>query len=204
MVCPLDLRTRSAAALVGFITTASPALVRVALPVGPRAATDAMRSRAQTVTSELGSSAVHVVSSTWTVPLPWFALVDPEARRVDAKPRPDLRRTVYYRTTMRDARTRATRAHAVVQRTLGDSGPGLVLADTARWLGHFHPDSAVELDYGGLVQLMDDESLLADTSAQDVHAAIDALERGEAELVAEHYERLRDFWMEFAAHERFG
>lgn len=204
LVCPLDLRTRAAAALVGFLATASPSLVRVALPTGPRAATDAVRSKAQTVTSELGSSAVHVVSSTWTVPLPWFTLVEPAARVVDLAPRPDLRRRVCYRATIRDARARAARAHAVVRRSLGDSGPGRVLADTARWLGHFHPESAVELDYGGLVQLMDNESVHADTSVQDVHAAIDGLEQGAAEQVAEHYARLRDFWMEFAAHERFG
>ena len=204
LVCPLDVRTRAAAALVGFLTTASPSLVRVALPVGPRGAAAVIRSRAETVISELGSSAMHVVSSTWTVPLPWFALVDPAAKRVDAAPRPDLRRRVHYRTTLRDARNRAARAHTVVQRTIGDSGPGLVLADTARWLSHFHPASAVELDYGGLVQLMDDESLRADTSAQDVHAAVDALESGAAEQVAAHYERLREFWAEFAGYEQFG
>lgn len=204
LVCPLDLRTRAAAALVGFLATASPSLVRVALPTGPRAATDVMRSRAQTVTSELGSSAVHVVSSTWTVPLPWFTLVDPAARRMDALPRPDPRRRVYYHATLRDAAARAARAHAVVQRTIGDSGPGRVLGDTARWLKHFHPASAIELDYGGLVQLMDDESLPADTSAQDVHAAVDAMERGDAQEVAIRYERLRDFWARFAVFERFG
>jgi len=204
LVCPLDLRTRSAAALIGFLATAAPSLVRVALPVGPRGAAAAMRSRAETVTSDLGSTAMHVVSSTWTVPLPWFALVDPEARWVDPRPRPDHRRRVCYRTAMRDARTRVARAHAVVQRTIGESGPGIVLAETARWLAHFHPESAVELDYGGLVQLMDDESLRSDTSAQDVHAAVDGLERGEFQQVAAHYERLRGFWTEFAAFERFG
>jgi hypothetical protein len=130
--------------------------------------------------------------------------VDPAARRMELAPRPDRRRRVYYRSTMRDATGRATRAHAVVQRTLGESGPGLVLSETARWLAHFHPESAVELDYGGLVQIMDDDALQADTSAQDVHEAVDALERGEVEEVAEHYARLRDFWTEFAAYERFG
>jgi len=204
LVCPLDLRTRSAAALLGFLATATPTLVRVALPVGPRGAAAVMRSRAETVTSELGSSAVHVVSSTWTVPMPWFALVDPAARQVDAVPRPDPRRRVYYRTTLSDARARAARAHAVLQRTIGDSGPALVLADTARWLGHFDPQSAVELDYGGLVQLMDDERLRADTSAHDVNGAVDALESGAVEQVAALYERLRDFWSEFATHEQYG
>ena len=69
---------------------------------------------------------------------------------------------------------------------------------------HFHPHSAVELDYGGLVQLMDDETLLADTSAEDVNDIVDALEASDAEEVAKRYERLRDFWGEVAAHERDG
>ncbi len=204
LVCPLDLRTRAAAALVGFLATAPPTLVRAALPAAPRGAAAAMRSRAENVTSELGSSAVHVMSSTWTVPLPWFALVDPQARRMDLTARPGPARRVHWYATIREARTRATRAHNVVQRTLGDSDPAQVLADTARWLAHFDPGSAVELDYGGLVQLMDDEALRSDTSALDVHAAVDALENGTAELVAVHYERLREFWTEFAAYERFG
>jgi hypothetical protein len=204
LVCPLDLRSRSAAALVVFLATASPVLVRAALPGGPRGAAAAMRSRAESVTSELGSSAAHVISATWTVPLPWFALVDPSTRYMDLTARPDPRRRVCWRATIREARTRATRAHNVVQRTLGDSEPAQVLADAARWLAHFDPGSAVELDYGGLVQLMDDDALGADTSAADVHAAVDALESGATELVAVHYERLRDFWTEFATYERFG
>lgn len=205
LVCPLDLRTRAAAALVGFLATASPSLVRVALPVGPRGAAEALlRTRAQTLGNELGSSAVHVMSSTWTVPLPWFALVDPDARVVVARPRPDPERRVCWRSTMTDARERAIRAHSVVQRAFGDSDPTRVLAETARWLSHFHPASAVELDYGGLVQLMDDEMLLTDTSAHDVRASLEAMERGETQLVKENYEKLRDFWLELAAYERFG
>jgi hypothetical protein len=204
LVCPLDLRTRSAAALVGFLATASPPLVRIALPVGPRNAADAVRSRAETVVGELGSSAVHVVSSTWTVPLPWFALVQQDERRMDLVPRPDPARRVSWRVPLLRARSRATRAHQVVRLALGDVGPTRVLADTNRWLSHFHPGSVVELDYGGLVQLMDDEAMLSDTSAADVQAVVDALESGRTAEVAEHYQRLRDFWSELAAFERFG
>lgn len=204
LVCPLDLRTRAAAALVGFLATASPALARVALPVGPRSAADAMRTRAGITTNGLGSSAVHVVSSNWTVPLPWFTLVDPGTRVLRPRPRPDPERRVCWRSTIGDARDRASRAHSVVQRAFGETGPARIVADTVRWLSHFHPGSAVELDYGGLVQLMDDETLFADTSAHDVQSSVEALERGDADLAAQKYERLRDFWLERAAYERFG
>ncbi len=42
------------------------------------------------------------------------------------------------------------------------------------------------------------------TSAADVHAAVDALEAGDTEVVALAYERLLVFWSELAAVERHG
>ncbi|MEV0676705.1 hypothetical protein AB0I60_09295 [Actinosynnema sp. NPDC050436] len=200
LVCPLDLRARSAAALVGFLATSSGPLQDAALAVEP----EAIRARASAVMAELTGGAVHVISTTWTVPLPWFALVDPDARRIVLAPRDDPERQVSWRVAMGDARQRVARARTVVSRSLGDEGPAKVLADTARWLDHFSPDSAVELDYGGLVQLIEDDDLLEDSSAQDVNAIVDALEEGDAEEVALRYENLREFWSELARRERHG
>ncbi|MFE9744564.1 hypothetical protein ACFYOT_06640 [Saccharothrix saharensis] len=200
LVCPLDLRARSAAALVGFLATATGPLREEALAVEP----ETVRSRASAVMAELTAGAVHVISTTWTVPLPWFALVEPEARRVVLAPKDDPERQVSWRVSMADARERVARAHRVVSGSLGDAGPAKVLADTGRWLDHFAPDSAVELDYGGLVQLIDDQDLLEDSSATDVNAIVDALETGDAEEVALRYERLREFWGELARRERHG
>ena len=86
--------------------------------------------------------------------------------------------------------------------TLGDDGPSDVLRDTARWLRHFDPGALVELDYGGLVGLMDDQTLAADTSAEDVAEALAALREGDAERAMASYRRLRDFWAGRAAHQR--
>jgi hypothetical protein len=198
LVCPLDLRARSAAALVGFLATASAPLRDAALEVPP----EAVRSRATSVMAELAGGAVHVISTTWTVPLPWFSLVDPDTRRVVLAPQQDPERQLSWRVAMADARRRVARALVVVRNALGEDGPAKVLADTGRWLEHFHPHSAVELDYGGLVQLLDDDELLGDTSAQDVHAIVDALEVGDTDQVAERYAGLREFWGEVALRER--
>lgn len=195
LVCPLDVRVRAAAALLGFLSTGSPPLRATALPVTPEAA----RGRAESVLGTVGPGTVHVLSSTWTVPLPWFALVDPPQRRLDPTRRPGPQRRVCWRAAIPDARKRVSRAHEIVLRNLGEEGPAKVLAETEGWLEDFDDGSAVELDYGGLVQLMDDESLHADTSAVDVHTAVDALEAGDADQVARSYERLRDFWSEVAA-----
>lgn len=201
LVCPLDLRARSAAALVGFLASSPPILQDAALNVSP----ETVRARASAVMAELAAGAVHVISTTWTVPLPWFALVDPAQRRVVlASAQDDPERQVSWRVAMDDARRRVARALKVVQTALGEDGPAKVLADTGRWLEHFHPHSAVELDYGGLVQLIGDKDLLEDTSAADVNAIVDALETGDAEEVALRYETLREFWGELARRERHG
>ncbi|AHI01884.1 hypothetical protein GCM10010174_86400 [Kutzneria viridogrisea] len=200
LVCPLDLRARSAAALAGFLSTSSGVLRAAALGMPA----DTAKARANSVMAEVGASAVHVVSTTWTIPLPWFALVDADHRHVVLAPREDAERQVAWRVAMADARRRVARAHTVVREALGENGPARVLRDTGRWLEHFHPHSAVELDYGGLVQLLDDEQLLEDSSAVDVQAIVDALEQGDTEEVALRYEQLREFWGELAAHERYG
>jgi hypothetical protein len=199
LVCPLDVRARSAAALVGFVTTSHPSLLAVALTARP----ETVREKAARVLGELPSGAVHIVSTTWTVPLPWFTMVDPARRHVVLATQDDPRRRVCWRVTMADARARVAKAHGLAAKTMGEQGPTKVLEDTGRWLEHFHPESAVELDYGGLVQLLTDEQLAEDTSAEDVNAIVTALEREDVEEIAARFEKLRDFWGELAVRERF-
>ncbi|HEX3787584.1 MAG TPA: hypothetical protein VHW44_06970 [Pseudonocardiaceae bacterium] len=200
LVCPLDLRPRAAAALVGFLAT-SDAVLSEATLAGPGRTVDAARNHAAEVMSQLAGGSVHVISSTWTVPLPWFALVEPAERQL-VLGSADGRREVFWRSPMADVRRRTARAHAVVKDTIGEDGPAGILRDTGRWLENFHPHSVVELDYGGLVQLLDEDELRADTSAQDVHAIVDAMAAGKVEEVGVLYERLSEFWGGLAARER--
>jgi hypothetical protein len=109
---------------------------------------------------------------------------------------------VSWRVSLAAALRRVARAYKVVSESIGEEGPAQILAETHNWLECFHPGSAVELDYGGLVQLLDDDMLLGDTSAADVHAIIDAMERGDGDEVARRYESLREFWGRVAAVER--
>jgi hypothetical protein len=204
LVCPLETRPRAAAALVGFLSSEQPVLRAAALPVEE----SAVRSRAEAVVAELGDAATHIVSATWTVPLPWFALVDPAERVLvlpsdDAVTAPEApTRRCYWRMSMADTLARADAGADLLTETLGDDGPSDVLRDTARWLRHFDAGSLVELDYGGLVALMDDQVLAADTSAEDVTEALDALRAGDAERAMACYRRLRDFWAAVAVHQR--
>lgn len=202
LVCPLDTRPRAAAALVGFLTT-EPRAVRAAaladVTVGGLSEA-AVRAKAEAVVAELGAGATHVVSATWTLPLPWFALVEPEGRVLALSP--GAPRRVYWRMSIEAARRRAEDGHAAVAAAFGEAGPAAVLRDTGRWLAHFDSRSVVELDYGGLVQLLDDATLRADTSAADVHAALAAIRGGLGDAAAAHYQRLREFWGAVASRER--
>lgn len=146
---------------------------------------------------------IHVLSSTWQVPVRWFVLVDPEERQVrpgapgapsgrspGAPPGRRTGRALVYRTAMSRARRRTARALAVLRRTLDDGAATAGVEDLGRWLEEFHPRSLVELDYGGLVHLLDDDALAEDDSARDVAAALAALGEGQGEQAAAAYGRV--------------
>ncbi|MEU3272436.1 hypothetical protein ABZ639_16460 [Saccharomonospora sp. NPDC006951] len=203
LVCPLELRVRSAAALVGFLGDAHPAL-RAAVLDANGISEEAIKSRANAALRDLHTGTMHMLSTTWTVPLPWFSLIEPEERRlVLGNGLHDPARELSWRATMSDALSRAADAEELVRGTFGDSGPTEILEETNRWLSNFHPASAVELDYGGLVQLVDDPILESDTSAEEVHSILEALRNGAVEEIAELFQTLRDYWGDLAARERF-
>ncbi len=202
LVCPLEMRARSAAALVTFLGDAHPALKNAVLDAGGIPA-DAIRARATATIGDLTASASHTLTTTWTVPLPWFVLFDPGMRRVKlGKGRYDPEREVSWRVPISDARHRAREVGDLLEATFGDSGPGRVLLETRRWLDNFDAGSAVELDYGGLVQLFADSILQADTTAEEVHDILDALRTGNVDELAELFADLRDFWGDLASRER--
>ena len=57
----------------------------------------------------------------------------------------------------------------------------------------------VELDYGGLVHLIDDETLSADQSVLDVSEALERLSSGDLQAAGECYERVVTHWRSIAA-----
>ena len=73
------------------------------------------------------------------------------------------------------------------------------LEEVGRWLEEFHPHSLVELDYGGLVQMLDDDALRADQSVAEVSAAVSALASREYELAGAMHQRLRARWRSLEA-----
>ncbi|TDE20111.1 hypothetical protein E1289_32330 [Actinomadura sp. 6K520] len=163
----------------------------------------------------------HILTSTWHIPLDWFVPFARDERCLmlgtpgtgyrksdDVSEEPGGHgpataapaRTLIYVTSMAEARRRVSAALPVVRENLGD-GTGDVyllsagrLETLARWLGGFDPRALVELDYGGLVQLLDDRALRADESVAEMTVALTGMERGEAELTVAMYKRLLARW----------
>jgi hypothetical protein len=193
LVCPWNLRLRVAEAALnardGVPRVLADAFVPPVLAGQAKAVVEDWRSGAKVL--ERGVPRVHEQIATWGVPLRWFVFVDLEEREIDLG-RP--RRTLRYRTEISKARRRAHRAVSVLRKALGDVPITEAVEDATKWLEEFHPRSVVELDYGGLVNLLPSDDLKQDDSPGLVAAGLSALSRGDADAATEAYEKLVARW----------
>ena len=181
LLCPWRTRIRACEAMGDF---RDPLPDELADMFVPRAAAEAAEDELEQWRVEHPDLHTHILSSTWQVPLRWFLLVEADEREVSlgAPGEGTTRvtgRSLVYRTAMSRARRRTARALAVLRRTLDDGMVTAGVEDMGRWLEEFHPRSMVELDYGGLVHLLDDAELRQDESARDIADALAALSDGD-------------------------
>jgi hypothetical protein len=193
LVCPWNLRIRVAEAALtardGVPSVLADAFVPPRFAGLAKSVLEDWRNGSRVL--ERGLPRVHEQVATWGVPLRWFVFVDLSERELTLRKE---RRVLRYRTDIAKARRRAHRAHSVLRRSLGDAPITAAVEETARWLEEFHPRSIVELDYGGLVNLLSDESLTEDDSPGLVAAGLTAVGRGEADAATSAYERLVERW----------
>jgi hypothetical protein len=90
----------------------------------------------------------------------------------------------------------------VLRKALGNVPVTEAVEEGARWLEEFHPRSVVELDYGGLANLLPDDTLLQDDSPGLITAGLAALSRGEADVASATYEQIVARWREIQLLER--
>ena len=217
-ICPWQTRLRSWLGL-SRLRAAFPQLWSAAFTA--EEVEGAVRSLARRA-GHASSLRIHIQTRAWSVPPAWFVPFAPDERwlvlgaggdpgdggRATATPT----RTLIYATTMARARRRVRRALAAFRRAgmphvaglADDSVPRVVteLEQIGCWLEEFHPDSLVELDYGGLVHLLDDGALRSDQSVAEVSAVISALLSGEPEMAIAMYGRVTRRWRALAALER--
>ncbi len=193
LVCPWNLRLRVAEAALnardGVPSVLADAFVPPVLAGQAKAVVEDWRSGAKVL--EHGVPRVHEQIATWGVPLRWFVLFDAEERHHVRGPG---RRALRYRTEISKARRRAHRGVSVLRKSLGDAPITEAVEEGTKWLEEFHPRSIVELDYGGLVNLLPEDDLAQDDSPGLVAAGLSALSRGDAEAATEAYEKLVARW----------
>lgn len=192
LICPWNLRVRVAEAALearnGVPQILADAFVPPALVGAARSVVSDWNSLAH-VSS--GVPRQHEQVATWNVPLRWFVLVSDDERELTLEPG---RRVLRFRTEISKARRRAHRALSVLRRSLGDVAASEAVEESARWLEEFHSRSIVELDYGGLAEMLSDEALREDDSASLVAAGLAALATGDADAATSAYERLVERW----------
>ena len=223
-VCPWRLQLRAWEAAEDFRALLPDELADAFLPGAAVIAAEAEHDSWVTTHPD---TKVGIRSSTWSVPLPWFVLFESDERRLvlgerrsgadgatdpgaagstasaaqaqGALAHTGLDRALVYLTAMSRARRRAARALHVVRRAF-DDGPAVeALEEIGRWLEEFHPHSLIELDYGGLVHLLDDEALAGDDSVGDLARSIEALSNSDADTAIEGYEAVLSRWRTIAA-----
>lgn len=188
-VCPRHPRLRMLEGLLAF-RNAYPGSVGTTLApesVVLRAATEleAMREREPEVKS-------HILTSSWHVPLRWFAAFAPEERELDDS---GGAMTIRYRTRLGQARRRLGDAIA----TLGESGfdDSVIgpIEDVVEWLDGFDDGvKMLELDYGSVAGLFSNGELALDESAADVAASLAALAEGDVERAGTFYANAAGRW----------
>lgn len=201
-ICPWRLQLRAWDALDSFRSQLPDELRDAFFPPALSAAADDARDAWLATHPEVKAG---ILTSTWQVPVAWFTVFEASERRLVLGDRRvggadgGLDRALVYLTAMSRARRRVAQALRIV-RKIFDEGPATAaIEEVGRWLEDFHPHSLVELDYGGLVHLVDDETLSADTSVADASESLERLSVGDLRAAGECYERVVGRWRSIAA-----
>ncbi|MFW6638642.1 hypothetical protein ACOALZ_01220 [Nocardiopsis algeriensis] len=189
-VCPWQTRLRSWQAFSEFADATPPSLSEAFVPESEAERTE------EAYRSWLDSGAQvrpGILSSNWTVPVPWFAAFEGQERCLVLSA--DTTRTLLYLTRTSLAVRRLEHTSGVLREYIGQhaaSGSTEGLVDWLRLTAH--PDSLLELDYGGLPHLLSDDHLNDDHSVAEVSEALRALADGDTERVLELRERMLRRW----------
>lgn len=187
--CPSRTRLRTLLSMIAFDRMLPQGIGTVFF--SEREMRDARRELAALQAAQPGLQP-SMLQSAWHAPLQWFACFDDTERRIEADG--DHPRIRY--------RTRVGRAHERLVEGLDLLKGGVVhpvyigvMFELQEWLGAFHPDGILELDYASVATMFDPDELADDHSAADVWAAIHALADGDGMTAGLSYRRANERWL---------
>jgi hypothetical protein len=195
-ICPWSTSVRTWAALTEFKST-------IPVTVAPFFLSNSFEEALQDSIDFSSSRVPHIITNTWTIPPRWFALFETHER---VRGHNHDGAYVYSRTSINRAIGRAKTTHSAVKSAFGEGPVEQEILDLVDWLEMFHPNSMVELDYGGLASylelaLAEEGGLDADTSIEDIQSSIAGLAVGDGALAGRGYERLVTRWRKVSAFE---
>lgn len=140
----------------------------------------------------------HILNERWIVPPRWLALFEPIDRTrgyIDGVP---FSKAL---TPLSKAIERSKNSYAIVLQSFGDGVVAQEIEELIEWMELFHPQSMVELDYGGLATFLDAtlkedglKGIEDDGSIEDVIFSLSGLATGDGSVAGEGYERLVSRW----------
>jgi hypothetical protein len=186
LYCPSQLVLRSGLAAESVINTAPRILAELMLPEDAR---ERHQRRVDRIASETASPRINTRESLWGIPFSWFVLFQ-ESDPTEVVEDGDHLRTVRIVAPWAKAIGRARFAVANLALAAPDMSMLDELTSLTEWLEEFHPDSAVELDYGRVA-----DRVFPDESCLDVRLGIECLAEGDLTGAAAAYRRLASRWI---------
>jgi hypothetical protein len=194
-VCPWETRLRSWRAFTEFAERTPPSLSEAFVP---EREAERVEERYREWRASGAQIRPGILSSNWVVPVAWFVPFSDGERRLVPSAGPT--RALLYLTRTATGLERLERTAAVLTEYIGRHAVSAATEGLVDWLRAVaHPGSLLELDYGGLVHLLDDGQLAQERSVAEVAGAVEALAAGDAERVVELRDRLLRRWRSIRA-----
>jgi hypothetical protein len=195
VVCPWRTRLRALAGLLAFRESVPEEVADAFVPA----------SEAQRAANELAAlderqpdMRSYMLHANWHVPLRWFVAFDP-SERILVEDKDGLR--IRYETSVGDARDRLHKVVSVLDRSWPDDGVVIAVKDLRGWLETFGDDALLELDYGSIAAMLDDDELIEANCAAEVWSCVDAVGAGDGLTAGKTFEHLSNRWALVRAHE---
>ncbi len=188
-VCPRTPRLRMLEGLLAF-RNSYPGTVGSLL--APERLVDRATAELEVIYRSRPEAKAHILTSSWHVPLRWFAAFHPDEREVveGAGGQPTIR----YRTWLRRAKERLGDAATVLDEAGFDESIVEPVQDLWAWLDGFDREAMLELDYGSVARVFSDADLVLDETAADIAGSLEALRAGDFDEAGEHYATAAARW----------